>query len=58
MSNQDFYGEEKMKRKTFLEKIGFCKHFWKRISLETTPYRVVYVCQCERCGRIKGFRIW
>ena len=47
-----------MKDKTFLEKFGFCKHTWKKISIESTAYRVVYVCQCKKCGKIKGFRIW
>lgn len=42
----------------FLKDLGFCNHEWRFIRTESAFYTVKDVCECIKCGKRKGFRVW
>lgn len=42
----------------FLADLGFCIHEWVFIRTERSEYKVVDVCKCKKCGKIRGFKVW
>jgi len=48
-----------MKNKIIIKEIlGLCNHKWKFIRTERGPMREVEICECEKCGKRKGFSVW
>jgi hypothetical protein len=45
-------------RKHFLADLGFCIHNWKFIRTEKNEYKTIDVCECEICGKRRGFKVW
>lgn len=37
---------------------GFCEHEWIFIRSEKGSYTVKDVCECELCGKRKGFEVY
>lgn len=50
--------------KKLLELLGFCSHKWIQIEklqlqriVDNVGVGYEYVCRCEKCGKIKGFKV-
>jgi hypothetical protein len=46
------------KEKHWLSDFGFCVHKWKFLRTEHGDFKVVDVCECVKCGKRKGFKVW
>ncbi len=36
----------------------FCRHKWKFIRTESDLFMIRDVCECTKCGKRKGFKVW
>lgn len=47
-----------MSKEHWLADLGFCIHKWKFIRTHGGNYKIKDVCECIKCGKRKGFKVW